>query len=255
MKTTNKSTVECINSMGSDLTVVNAARVSFDKESKWEEQIFDTEEEAGQFGSVDLDWVMSDNWMGGYPATRLSNKDEKLIKYLAKHNHWSPFAHTSIQLRVTAPIFVARQLVKHQVGGVWNEVSRRYVDDEPTFYFPTKWRKRAENKKQGSSDETVKPIFHLYDDGDGAYLNSVAASLQTYEELLVSGVAPEQARMVLPQNMVTSWYWTGSLMFFHRVYKQRTDSHSQLETQEVAHQIGDICAELFPTAWSALNES
>jgi thymidylate synthase (FAD) len=245
MKTINKSSVELIDHLGNDLTIVNAARVSFDKESKWEEQVFDTEEEAEQFGSVDLDWVMSNNWMGGYPATRLSNKDEKLINYLAKHNHWSPFAHTSIQLRVTAPIFVARQLVKHQVGGVWNEVSRRYVDDEPTFYFPAKWRKRAENKKQGSSDETVN-VFDVKKD--------VEVLLNSYNLLLEQGVAPEQARMVLPQNMVTSWYWTGSLMFFHRVYKQRTDSHAQLETQEVAKQIGSICAELFPTAWSALNE-
>lgn len=219
MKTTSKSTVELIDSMGTDLTVVNAARVSFDKESDWE------------------DW--------GYQ--KLGERDEKLINYLAKHNHWSPFAHTSIQLRVSAPIFVARQLVKHQVGGVWNEVSRRYVDDEPTFYFPDKWRKRAENVKQGSSDEAVDvSAFHV-EDGIDSYL------VYLYKNLLAEGVAPEQARMILPQNMMTQWFWTGSLMFFHRVYKQRIDSHAQKETQEVAEQIGNICEELFPISWRALN--
>ena len=222
MKTTNCSTVELIDNMGTDLTVVNAARVSFDKESQWEDV---------------LPFI-------------LSNADEKLINYLAKHNHWSPFAHTSIQLRVTSPIFVARQLVKHQVGGVWNEVSRRYVDEEPTFYFPEKWRKRAENIKQWSSDEE----FTEYDSGVWkAFNNSFIDHIEWYSALINDGVAPEQARMILPQNMMTSWYWTGSLMFFHRVFKQRIDSHAQKETQEVAEQIGNICEDLFPISWRALN--
>lgn len=259
MKTTNKSTVELIDHMGTDLTIVNAARVSFDKESNWEEQIFDTEEEAEQFGSIDFDWVMSDKWMGGYPSQRLREQDEKLINYLAKHSHWSPFAHTSIQLRVSAPIFVARQLVKHQVGGVWNEVSRRYVDDEPTFYFPDKWRKRAENVKQGSSDEEIDEyddlILQSKEYGALFIQDSVELLADHYKCLLAAGVAPEQARMILPQNMMTSWYWTGSLMFFHRVFKQRTDSHAQLETQEVAQQIGKICEDLFPVSWKALCSS
>lgn len=202
--------------MGSDLTVVNAARVSFDKASFWKE----------------------------YEENSLFEQDAKLINYLAKHNHWSPFAHTSIQLRVSAPIFVARQLVKHQVGGVWNEVSRRYVDDEPTFYFPDKWRKRAKNVKQGSGED--------YRDVDNGDLYPVKDCLKMYVNLLAEGIAPEQARMILPQNMMTSLYWTGSLMFFHRVYKQRTDPHAQIETQEVAKQIGEICEKLFPVSWKAL---
>ena len=218
MKCENKSTVELIDYMGSDITVVNAARVSFDKESKW---------------YIDR---------GG-----LFERDEKLINYLAKHNHWSPFAHTSVQLRVTAPIFVARQLVKHQVGGVWNEVSRRYVDDEPTFYFPDKWRKRAENVKQGSSDEEY-PNTGLIKET----YNELSILTALYNKLILNGLAPEQARMILPQNMMTSWYWTGSLIFFHRVYKQRTDSHAQKETREVAEQIGNICEDLFPISWKAL---
>lgn len=229
MKVVNKSNVELIDYMGTDLTVVNAARVSFDKEHK-----------------------------------EFASNDTGLISYLARHNHWSPFAHTSIQLRVSAPIFVARQLVKHQVGGVWNEVSRRYVDDEPVFYFPNKWRKRAENVKQGSSDEEIKFIIARdpYADGvdysgdQGSYAEYlVEGSLIAYKCMLNNGVAPEQARMILPQNMMTSWYWTGSLMFFHRVYKQRTDGHAQVESQDVAKQIGDICSTLFPVSWSALNGS
>lgn len=221
MKTTNKSTVELIDHMGTDLTVVNAARVSFDKESEW--------------------------YFDDGCSKMLQAKDFSLINYLARHNHWSPFAHTSIQLRVTAPIFVARQLVKHQVGGVWNEVSRRYVDDEPVFYFPDKWRKRAENVKQGSSNEAA-------DVGNGPKL-SVDGLLMLYQNLLLADVAPEQARMILPQNMMTSWYWTGSLMFFYRVWKQRSDSHAQMETQEVAKQIADVCEQLFPVSWKALVES
>ena len=111
-----KQSVELLGFYGSDLVVVNAARVSFAKESDW---IYDK--------------VYS---YEGHDEKHLSEKDQKLITYLAKHNHWSPFAHTSLQFRIKAPIFVARQLVKHQVGGVWNEVSRRYVDDEPEFFFP-----------------------------------------------------------------------------------------------------------------------
>jgi thymidylate synthase (FAD) len=241
LKTTNCSTVELIDSMGTDLTVVNAARVSFDKASFWKE----------------------------YEENNLFEQDEKLINYLAKHNHWSPFAHTSIQLRVSAPVFVSRQLVKHQVGGVWNEVSRRYVDDEPTFYFPNKWRKRAENVKQGSSDEAITevidttfscigytedntPFIYKETSLDSLALDIVGQALETYNAFIRNGVAPEQARMILPQNMMTSWYWTGSLMFFYRVWAQRSDSHAQMETQEVAKQICGICEELFPVSWKAL---
>jgi len=219
LKITNCSTVELIDSMGTDLTIVNAARVSFDKASFWKE----------------------------YEGGKLFEQDEKLIKYLAKHNHWSPFAHTSIQIRVSAPIFVARQMVKHQVGGVWNEVSRRYVDDEPTFYFPEKWRKRAENVKQGSSNETITESYGIDTVSDG-----VSLCLKAYYAMLAEGVAPEQARMILPQNMMTQWIWTGSLMFFNRVWAQRSDSHAQVETQEVAKQICGICEELFPVSWKAL---
>ena len=203
--------------MGNDNTIVDAARVSFDK----------------------------------HHSNYTEEENTKLIKYLAKHGHWSPFAHTSIQLKIDAPIFVARQMVKHQVGGVWNEVSRRYVDDEPTLYFPDKWRKRADNVKQGSSNEEVSSV----NDYSSWFKAMCTGILHGYEEALKDGMAPEQARMILPQNIMTSWYWTGSLMFFHRVYKQRSDKHAQLETQEVAQQIGTICSNLFPVACKALNDT
>lgn len=224
--------VDYVDHMGTDLSVVNAARVSFDKESE-----------------LDFEEV-------GHPASLryfLKDSDAKLINYLAKHNHWSPFAHTSIQLRVKAPIFVARQLVKHQVGGVWNEVSRRYVDSEPEFWFPDQWRGRpAGSMKQGSSG--VVEVVQGVPTAAGAEW-AVTQALNTYNTLLQGGVAPEQARMILPQNTMTEWYWTGSLMFFTRVCKQRLDPHAQLETREIAERIAEIVAPLFPVSWSALMES
>lgn len=224
--------VDYVDHMGTDLTVVNAARVSFDKESSWE------------YGET------IDQEYGPIRLEHLSDADVKLIAYLAKHNHWSPFAHTSIQLRVKAPIFVARQLVKHQVGGVWNEVSRRYVDSEPEFYFPEVWRGRpTDGAKQGSSGEVTHVRGVLV--SHGAQYAAITA-LGTYNHLIDGGVAPEQARMILPQNMMTEWYWTGSLMFFARVCAQRLDPHAQAETSEVARQIANIVRPLFPVSWMAL---
>ena len=213
--------VKFIDKMGSDLSVVNAARVSFAKESEWE-----SIPEAGTIEGL------------------LSSQDEKLIGYLAKHNHWSPFGHASMQFHIKAPVFVARQLVKHQVGLVWNEVSRRYVDDEPEFYEPTEWRLAAEDKKQGSSDETVEyDISYIY-----ANCNEV------YQYMIKAGIAPEMARMVLPQSMMTEWYWSGTLMAFARVCNLRCKPDTQLETQVVANQIDEIGEEYFPVSWKALRD-
>ena len=230
--------VALVDHMGTDLTVVNAARVSFDKESEWEVAY-----PAGDMGN---------------PTTILSDKDAKLITYLAKHNHWSPFAHTSIQLRIKAPIFVARQLVKHQVGGVWNEVSRRYVDSEPEFWFPEQWRGRpAGSMKQGSSG-TVEACDVIYPD-EATGINWTPEeicqlALDWYTMAIANGLAPEQARMILPQNTMTEWYWTGSLMFFVRVCRERLDPHAQQETREIAERIAELVAPLFPVSWSALME-
>lgn len=228
-----------LDNMGTDLSIVNAARVSFGKESKWDylPPLRCVCEGSG--------CMLCDE------SITLVDADVKLLKYLAKHNHWSPFAHTSISLRIKAPIFVARQLGKHQVGFSWNEVSRRYVSDEPEFFIPYSWRKFVNNVKQGSSDEAV-PDSDLFIE----YLNEYSEdALDFYHELLDGDVCAEQARMVLPQNMMTEWIWTGSLIGFHRMCSLRLDSHTQKETQEVAELISDICAFLYPFSWRALNDS
>lgn len=234
--------VTLIDHMGTDLTVVNAARVSFDKESDWVQGSFTTAPDPDDAEAVV--WTI---------PKYLSDKDAKLIAYLAKHNHWSPFAHTSVQLRVKAPIFVARQLVKHQVGGVWNEVSRRYVDSEPEFWFPEVWRGRPVNAKQGSTGvlDSKQPDMDI----DIYAHDIVRKTVQLYSDLLTTGVAPEQARMILPQNMQTEWYWTGSLMFFCRVCRERLAPGAQAETREVAEQIAEQVAPLFPVSWAALMDS
>jgi thymidylate synthase (FAD) len=206
--------VELLDFMGSDLTVANVARVSFDKQH--------AEFEEG---------------------------DAKLIKYLARHGHWSPFAHCFAQVRIKAPIFVARQLVKHQVGLSWNEVSRRYVDSDPEFYIPFQIRGRAENVKQGSADtlplhiqeQEIQFIREVSEDG-----------LWNYKRALRNGMAPEQARMVLPLNTHTEWTWSGSLMAFARVIKQRLDAHAQAECQEVADMLLTLLEPKFPVSLPAL---
>ena len=197
--------VDLIDHMGTDLTVVNAARVSFHKESEWE-----------SIGVWDV----------------LKQSDQKLIKYLATHGHWTPFSHVMIQMREKVPIFVARQRFKHMVGFTYNEVSRRYVDDEPTFFEPLEWRKRAENKKQGSSSEILKNEDETWANKYLEYVHD--AAIMSYRELLKIGVAPEQARMVLPQSMYTEYYVTGSLAAWARAYKQRIDDHAQKEIQDLA---------------------
>lgn len=215
--------VTILDHMGSDLTVVNAARVSFDKESLFE-------------------------WDHEELCVKLSDADKRLVKYLAKHDHWSPFAHTSVQFRVKAPIFVARQLVKHQVGGVWNEVSRRYVDSEPEFYIPAEWRGRPEGSVKQGSGEPVS-----YQSMVGTVVKKTTAeSLATYNDMLAGGIAPEMARMVLPQNTMTEWYWTGSMMFWARVCRQRLDVHAQAESRQVALLVSQHMRELFPVSWGVL---
>jgi thymidylate synthase (FAD) len=215
--------VELLDHMGSDLTVVNAARVSFDKESSWEHM-----------------GVSSD----GYGIPVLREKDQKLIHYLAKHKHISPFGHCFLSFRITAPVFVARQLVKHKFLR-WNEVSRRYVDSEPKLYKPGWWRKRAENVKQGSSADL---IYNFSNAVDKAY----KAAEDAYRELLSDGVAPEQARMILPQSMMTTWIWSGSLDAFVDMCRLRLDPHAQSESQEVAVKISIKIAEHYPISWQAL---
>ncbi len=218
--------VELIRCMGDDLAVIDAARVSFDKQSQWEQM-------------KDAD---------GTVKHVLSNKDARLLRYLAENKHWTPFAHCTVTLRVTMPIYVARQLAKHQVGGVVNEVSRRYVSYTPVLDVPSQWRKKAENLKQGSLSELVRidPSFNEQIE------KTMKATTQLYEDLLLAGICPEQARAVLPVCSETTWIWTGSLFFFARVCKLRLDPHAQKETRDVAERISRIMDELFPESWQVL---
>ena len=193
--------IQLIDKMGGDLSVVNAARVSFAKKKDVIDQ-----------------------------------SDEKLIKYLADHDHWSPFGHTTVQFLIKAPVFVARQLVKHQVGLVWNEVSRRYVDSKPEFYVPFIWRGATENAKQGSSEKELEfDISYLMEKAEGMY-----------NQMIDEGIAPEMARMILPQNMMTEWYWTGSLMAFARVCNLRNKPDSQEETRMITQQMAQHLRDHFP---------
>lgn len=223
--------VELIDFMGSDLSTVNAARVSFHKESEWEK------------------YIPPSSRLQCSIEERLSEKDQKLINYLATYNHWTPFAHCFLSYRIKAPIFVARQLVKHQVGLVWNEVSRRYVDEEPEFWFPKEWRGKPVNAKQGSMGSVSLDKSSLYIHSPESLCRE---SLVTYVDLLHQGVAPEQARMVLPQNTMTEWIWSGSLAAFARVCKLRLDPHAQQETQEIAKQLNNLVPKEFEHSWKAL---
>lgn len=244
LKTTSTYGAELISVMGNDLTVVNAARVSFDKQSDFEEVTEQHWEDHVLLGPLPYDIKIK----------QLKEADRRLIAYLAKNGHWTPFAHPQLSFRVSAPIFVARQLQKHQIGLAWNEVSRRYVDAEPVIYVPEKWRKRADNAKQGSSDETVD-VPAMITAGMDIVLPEYVVSdcVELYYHLLDSSVCPEQARMVLPQSMMTEWVWTGSLAAFARVCNQRLDSHAQRECRPVAEAIAKALAANFPASWEALN--
>lgn len=231
--------VKLIDHMGSDLSIVNAARVSFDKESDWEWGLFP------EFpGSEDME-----------ERKILSDKDSKLINYLAKHKHFSPFNHSFLTFRVKAPIFVARQMVKHKFLP-WNEVSRRYVDSEPEFYMPEYWRKKAENVKQGSSEEsvdiTIEHGTHGKNGIEDPVYDSVEIALEAYNHMLERGVCAEQARMVLPQNMMTQWMWSGTLGAFADMLKLRLDPHTQYESRIVAQLIKEQIEPLFPVSLNAL---
>ena len=208
--------VTLIDSMGSDLTVVNAARVSFNKKSDWDE----------------------DN--------TLTITDSILISYLARHKHMSPFGHCFATFHVKAPVFVARQLVKHKFLR-WNEVSRRYVDHEPEFYEPTTWRKRSKDKKQGSAGE-VKLSYKAI----STLAKNAVWYRKAYKKLIEDGIAPEQARMTLPLSLMTEWYWSGSLDAWSDMCRLRQSEDTQEETRLVANSISMDMGTLFPDSWKAL---
>ena len=236
--------VTYIDHMGTDLSVVNAARVSFGKVSTWRDHDSETDQ-----------YILHD-------------KDRKLIHYLAEHKHLSPFGHCFASFHIKAPVFVARQLVKHKFLR-WNEISRRYVDSEPEFYLPENWRAKANDKKQGSGDTYINEIefddAHDYPD-DKSYLmdiwfrktSDIVAEevypycMRSYKELIDEGVCPEQARMVLPQSTMTEWYWSGSLDAFADMCNLRCAGDTQYETRLVANRICNNMKGLFPVSWLAL---
>lgn len=209
------SIVNLVDSMGSDADICDAARVSFDKSAE--------------------------NYS--------DEQNERLIRYLAKHDHWTPFAHVTLKFRFRAPIFIARQFVKHQVGFVWNEVSRRYVDTDPWFFIPETWRKRPDNLKQGSVAEGAVPVVGT--DLETKYIHKMREHARDYKDLRMSGVCPEQARMILPQCMMTEWIWTGSLMSWVRFVKLRGDSHAQAECWPYAEQVNHVIYNAFPKSYRA----
>ncbi len=215
---------------GSDDTIANTARVSMEEEGNWNE----------------------------IPENYTKTKRDRLIRYLASHKHTSPFRHNNISVRCSVPIFIARQLGKHQVGLSWNEVSRRYVDTEPTFFTPEEWRSRPDGSiKQGSGELAVTHCDDPFLGEEGEPISLVYQDLIDhcyciYNSMMEAGVAPEMARMVLPQSMMTEFIWSGSLMAFAHIYKLRIDGHSQVEAQVFARELDTIIRPLFPVAWEAL---
>jgi len=202
-----------IDSMGSDLTAVNAARVSFAKKKD----------------------VMDE-------------KDQKLIRYLASHKHWTPFGHIMLQFRITAPIFVARQWYRHTVGFARNEESRRYIRNEPSVFHPTNWRSKPEGSiKQGSG--TVHEASAAWKAEYNVYVDS---SLDMYNRMIEDGVAPEQARMVLPQGTETSWVETASLYAYARLCNERMQSDAQVEIRDLAEKVYNQCKDVAPVSWKEL---
>lgn len=235
--------VKFIDKMGSDARVRNAAYASF---GRWAD-----ESEFKEKGLIE------------YLATGLpKNERDDWEKQAKAHTHWTTLAHCQLTIICKAPIFLARQLVKHQVGLVWNEESRRYIKSDVELYLPKEFHKAPDNAKQGASKdvfaEKTKVVTHL----GGLVCNSTVDTIvkhysenavDGYYQLLEAGVAPEEARMMLPLNSMTNWVWTGSLVAFNRVYQQRIDSHAQLAAQEFAHKLGAILYEHFPVSMEALN--
>lgn len=267
---------EYIDHMGDDLRTVNAARVSMNKESFWVQRLMNPDIDYENLGPIETSY--DEFLIGGERRAQfepyeneplpydeagnelsdfiLSEKDRKLIFYLEKHGHWTPFSHCMITMRETVPIFVARQRYKHMVGFTYNEVSRRYVDEDPEFYVPDVWRKRSLSVKQGSLDEAVEePMYFRFINTrttSESYERYIDYAKSLYQDMLEHGVAPEQARMILPQSMLTSYYVTGSLAAWARAYKLRIDPHAQKEIRDLAVQWNDIISPKFPISWKAL---
>lgn len=265
MNITNTTSVEYRDHMGSDLAVVNAARASFGKESDWETNADGTyagptnrlkPEDANLIrflatGYRTKEWDEFLDEVTDIARAGMSNCREELTAllhaYKRKPQHWAPFGHPHVQIRVSMPIFLARQFVKHQVGGVWSEESRRYISDEPGVYIPDEWHTRPADIKQGAGELVKQQGI-----ADSIAVNTTQRSITAYNQLLGGGVAPEEARTILPLNMMTTVVWTGSLLFWSRVVNQRVDGHAQLAAQVLGKQISAIVGPLFPVSWKEL---
>jgi thymidylate synthase (FAD) len=234
---------ELIDHMGSDLSVVNAARVSFDKVSEWAYSC----SECGEVKPFE-DGCIASNEDGCMSLRNLKPEDAKLIRYLAKHDHWTPFAHTSISLRMQAPVPIRTQCFKHKQGLVENEESRRYISGTPELFVPDAFRASpVGGAKQGSSGVHYDSRQWLVE-----YQETAIQCISLYEKMIADGVCPEQARFVLPQGCEVNWIWTGNLYAFANFYLKRTDPHAQLEVRQLAAEVGKIVEPLFPVSWAAL---
>lgn len=208
---------EYIDHMGSDLSVINAARVSFNKKH----DVFDDE------------------------------KDTKLINFLAKHKHEIPFAHTAITLRMEAPVPIRTQCFKSKIGFCENEESRRYISYKPEYFIPEYFRRKPTGgAKQGSSDKHIESDYWLVE-----YEEHCKNAIELYEDMIADGLCAEQSRFVLPQGVIVKWIWTGSLLAFARFYNLRTDSHAQKEIQDLAKEVGEVIKKLYPVSWRALTSN
>lgn len=218
---------ELLDYMGDDLAVVNAARVSFNKESEW---------------------IPQNQGLGYCRPRELYEKDEKLINYLAKHGHWTPFAHTALKFRVAAPVPIRTQCFKHKIGMVENEESRRYISSTPEIFIPEFFRAKPDGSiKQGSGHMHNESERWLYE-----YDVATSRCVEIYEEMVADGVCPEQARFILPQGAIVNWIWTGNLVSFANFYNKRTDTNAQKEVQYLAEEIGKQIEDIFPVSWKAL---
>lgn len=241
---------EYVDHMGDDLSVVNAARVSFDKVSEWDTRL-DHYAETNDITEWECDgWELMAESTSGDVYKRISDADTRLINYLARHNHWSPFAHTSISLRMGAPVPIRTQCFKHKQGFVENEESRRYISSRPDVFVPEFFRSApVGNVKQGSGE-----THYDSDAWIDVYKEMTQEAVGTYMQMIQDGVCPEQARFILPQGCIVNWIWTGNLASFARFYKERTYEKAQKETQDLARMVADIIKPLYPVSWAAMVE-
>jgi thymidylate synthase (FAD) len=238
---------ELLDYMGDDLAVVDAARVSFNRDSEWEfPSQFPEKYNGSNWQEECLDDGFHYNEFGGFQ--RLKGGDKKLINYLAKHDHWTPFAHTALKFRCSAPVPIRTQAFKHKIGMVENEESRRYISSTPEIYIPDFFRAKPEGSiKQGSAGEHKYNSLWLHN-----YKAVTQQAVKAYEDMVEDGVCPEQARFILPQGAIVNWIWTGNLVSFANFYNKRTEATAQYEVRLLAESVGEKIAELFPVSWKAL---